>query len=81
VVKIVRGWQKKFTEDMNVPADHRTRSLIVRLGQVGSIAKGAALGLIGLLVIVAAIQFRPDKSVGLDGALKALAAQPYGCCC
>lgn len=78
VVKIVRGWQQKFTRDMDLPADRRARSLILRLGQVGSIAKGVAFGLIGLLVVVAAVQFRPEKSAGLDGALRALAAQPYG---
>jgi hypothetical protein len=31
-----------------------------------------------VLVVIAAIRFRPDESSGLDGALKALAAQPYG---
>ena len=78
VVKIVAGWQKKFRDDMNLPADRKTRDLTVRLGQVGFIAKGASIGLIGVLVVIAAIRFRPDESSGLDGALKALAAQPYG---
>ncbi|MBN9096693.1 DUF1206 domain-containing protein [Pseudonocardia sp. 73-21] len=33
--------------------------------------------MIGLLVVAAAIPFRPDTSFGLDRA-QALAAQPYG---
>ncbi len=30
------------------------------------------------LVVQAAVSFRPDKARGLDGALRTLAAQPYG---
>lgn len=77
-VKIVQGWQKKFREDMNLPADRTARELTLRLGQVGSVAVGASIGLIGVLVVVAAVRFRPQESSGLDGALKTLAAQPYG---
>lgn len=78
IIKIVQGWRKKFRDDMDLPADHKARDLTVRLGQIGFIAKGASIGLIGVLVVVAAIRFRPDESSGLDGALKALAAQPFG---
>ncbi|MFC4948081.1 DUF1206 domain-containing protein [Pseudonocardia sp. GCM10023141] len=78
IVKIVRGWQQKFVEDMALPSERGARRLIVRLGQIGSIAKGASIGLIGGFVVVAAIRFRPEEASGLDAALKALAAQPYG---
>ena len=37
-----------------------------------------ALGLIGVLVVVAAVRFDPSKANGLDPALKALAGEPYG---
>lgn len=36
------------------------------LGQIGSIAKGASIGLIGALVMIAAIRFRPEEASGLD---------------
>ncbi|MHA6784975.1 DUF1206 domain-containing protein [Pseudonocardia saturnea] len=78
VVKVVEGWQKKFLEDMDVPSDHRARTVLERVGQVGNVAKGVAIGLIGVLLIVAAIRFRPEEATGLDAALKGLAAQPYG---
>lgn len=78
VLKVVRGWRKKFLEDMSLPGDPAARRLVERLGQVGSVAKGVAIGLIGVLVVVAAITFRPDQATGLDGALKGLAAQPHG---
>lgn len=78
VVKLVEGWQKKFLEDMDVPSDSRARTVLERVGQVGSVAKGVSIGLIGILLIVAAIRFRPEEASGLDAALKGLAAQPYG---
>lgn len=78
IVKIVQGWQKSFLDDMDLPADRRAREVAERTGQVGFIAKGAAIGLIGVLVVVAAIRFRPDEASGLDAALKALASQPFG---
>ena len=78
VVKVVEGWQKKFLEDMDAPSGHRARTVLERIGQVGNVAKGIAIGLIGVLLIVAAIRFRPEEATGLDAALKGLAAQPYG---
>lgn len=77
-VKLKHGWERSFVEDMALPSDHRARQVAVRTGQIGSIAKGVAIGLIGLLVVVAAVRFDPAQARGLDAALKALAAQPYG---
>ena len=78
VVKAKHGWEKKFLEDMNLPSDRRARRTVERLGQVGSVAKAVALGLIGVLVVVAAVQFDPSRANGLDSALKTLAGQPFG---
>ncbi|MBC8093162.1 MAG: DUF1206 domain-containing protein, partial [Pseudonocardia sp.] len=78
VVKVVEGAKKKFLEDMDVPTDRRARTVLERVGQVGNIAKGVSIGLIGVLLIVAAIGYNPDQPIGLDAALKGLAAQPYG---
>lgn len=77
-VKVYEGYKKKFLEAMSAPSDHRARMVLERVGQVGNIAKGVAIGLIGVLLIVAAIRFRPEEATGLDAALKGLAAQPYG---
>ena len=78
VVKAKHGWEKKFLEDMNTPSDRHARQVVERLGQVGSVAKAVSLGLIGVLVVVAAVQFDPSQANGLDPALKALAGQPFG---
>lgn len=78
VMKARNGWQKKFLEEMDLPSDRKVRQTAERLGQVGSVAKAVALGLIGILVMVAAVRFDPSKANGLDPALKALAGEPYG---
>jgi hypothetical protein len=78
VITAKHGWDKKFTEDMDLPADRHARQVAVRTGQVGSVAKGIAIGLIGALVVLAAITFDPERASGLDVALRTLAAQPYG---
>ncbi|WP_433289278.1 DUF1206 domain-containing protein [Pseudonocardia sp. CA-142604] len=77
-VKIVEGGQKKFLEDMSLPASTAQRATVERTGQVGSVAKGITIALIGVLVVIAAVRFRPEEASGLDVALKTLAAQPFG---
>jgi hypothetical protein len=77
-VKAKHGWEKKFLEEMDLPSDRHVRQTVERLGQVGSVAKAVALGLIGVLVVVAAVRFDPSKANGLDPALKALVNEPYG---
>jgi hypothetical protein len=63
---------------MDMPLDRRARRATVRTGQVGFIAKGVSVALIGALVVVAAVRFRPEEASGLDAGLRALAAQPFG---
>jgi hypothetical protein len=76
--KVYDGVKKKFLDDMSLPSDQSARQVAVRTGQVGFIAKGIAIALIGGLVVAAAVQFRPDRAAGLDAALTTLASQPYG---
>lgn len=77
-VKIYQGWQKKFRDDMDMPSDRHARMVAERTGQVGFIAKGIAIALIGILVMIAALRFDPNEASGLDTALKTLATQPFG---
>jgi hypothetical protein len=76
--KVYDGVKRQFIDDMSLPSDPTARQVAVRSGQVGFIAKGVAIALIGGLVVAAAVRFRPDQAAGLDTALKALASQPYG---
>jgi hypothetical protein len=48
------------------------------LGTVGYTAKGAAIAIVGVLLVLAAVHHDPSRSRGLDAALRTLAAQPFG---
>ncbi|MFF2555448.1 DUF1206 domain-containing protein [Nocardia sp. NPDC058058] len=71
---VYKGATKNFLEDL----EGSTGAFVRRLGMIGYIAKGLAIGAAGALVILAAVQSKPDKATGLDGAFKTLGAQPYG---
>ncbi|GIF13194.1 DUF1206 domain-containing protein [Actinoplanes teichomyceticus] len=73
------GLTRKFTEHLNtqqMPAG--TRQPIIRLGMAGYMAKGVAYAVAGVLFVVAAVTYDPDKARGLDAALKTLAGHPWG---
>jgi hypothetical protein len=76
---VVYGVLKKFerhlkTQEMRPSVRKSTR----RLGMAGYSAKGVAYAIAGVLVVVAAVQYDPDKARGLDAALKAMAGHSYG---
>jgi hypothetical protein len=73
------GWKADFTKELDLGSVPRTAGrTAVMLGRVGRIARGVALVIIGILVVIAAVQYDPQKADGLDGALKSLTAQPFG---
>ncbi len=74
---IVRGLTRAFEKHLNLPAGV-ARPGIVTFGVVGYVAKGIAIAVTGILFVVAALTHDPAKATGLDGALHALAALPYG---
>jgi hypothetical protein len=76
---IVEGARKKFSRQLRM--DQLTgpaRTVVLRLGMVGNIARGAVFALAGVFTIDAAVTRQPNKSTGLDGALRTLANRPYG---
>lgn len=78
VYHVVKGWRKKFLEDLQGGTSGHLGRAVVTLGRVGYIAKGAALGVLGVLFVVAAVQHDPQQAGGLDSAFATLAAQPFG---
>jgi len=72
-----RGVTADFRRDIHVP-DGLRGSLAVALGVLGHVAKGLALGIVGALLAVAAITSDASQATGMDGALRALVALPYG---
>jgi len=56
----------------------RVRNWIEWIGTFGHLARMVVFGLVGVFLIKAAIDFDPNKAVGLDGALAKLAHASYG---
>lgn len=77
VAFIVRGILRKFTKHLSLPSGN-TRKGIVAFGVAGYIAKGIAVGVAGILFVVAAVTHDPEAAGGLDAALRSLAELPYG---
>lgn len=77
VVVIWLGLARRFLRVVHVP-DGRWGTAFVVLGQVGYVARGIAVAVVGLLLAVAAFTLDPKKASGLDGALHAFAALPFG---
>ena len=74
---IVRGFTRAFEKYLNLPAGTAGKG-IVAFGVVGYVAKGIAIGVTGILFIVAAFTNDPETAGGLDAALRTLAGLPFG---
>jgi Domain of Unknown Function (DUF1206) len=72
-----RGVTADFRRDIRVPEGLPGR-LTVAVGVLGHLAKGLALGIVGVLLVVAAFTADASQATGMDGALRALVALPYG---
>lgn len=74
-----RGVKKDFAKELSLGSlSAATRTAIIRLGQVGYVARGAVFALFGVLVVAAAVTFDPEKARGIDGALQEVVSRPYG---
>ncbi|MCP2636198.1 DUF1206 domain-containing protein [Microbacterium sp. HD4P20] len=77
VAFIVRGVGRRFEEHLDLP-DGAAEKGIVAFGVAGYVAKGIAVGVTGVLFVVAALTHDPDTAGGLDAALRALTELPFG---
>jgi uncharacterized protein DUF1206 len=79
IAEIVRGWRGTFREDLDLgrmgPAERRWA---MRLGRFGIVARGVVFTIVGMLLVGAALHANPQHANGMDGALLALARQPFG---
>lgn len=79
VRQVHRGVSESFTHDLEGGATSGdTGTAVVLVGRVGYVAKGVAIGVVGVLFGWAALAFDPDKAGGLDDALKTVRDQPFG---
>jgi len=78
VYHVVKGWRKKFLEDLTgLPRGQAGRGTVVA-GRLGYIAKGVALGIVGVLFGLAAWHADESEASGLDGAMRTLKEGPAG---
>ena len=72
---LARRFEKRLKSFEMTPTQ---RKVVVGLGVVGTSARGLVFGLVGILLIRAAVDFDPQKARGLDGALRSLAQTDAG---
>ncbi|MGP3535277.1 DUF1206 domain-containing protein [Microbacterium sp. RD1] len=77
IVFVVMGVRRSFRNKVDFPESGWGHALSA-VGVVGFVAKGVALGIIGVLLVIAAVRVDPDTAGGLDGAVEALLRLPYG---
>lgn len=70
---VYRGLSRKFEEQLE-----KTPDWVKPLGLVGLCARGLVFAVIGWFAVKAAIEFDPQKAIGLGGALAKLQHAPYG---
>ena len=79
IYQFIRGVGKKFLADSKTeqmkPA---TKELITRLGMVGHVARAVVFALVGVFLLRAAIDYKANEAIGLNGALAKVYDQPYG---
>lgn len=76
---VVTGVRRKFLRQLRLAGmSSRTRKIVETLGTVGNTAGGIVIGVVGVLLVVAAVTFDPKKAQGLDGALRRIARTPLG---
>ena len=74
-----RGLSKDFLKDSKTEQmGARVRHWIEWIGTFGHLARMVVFGLVGVFLITAAVDYNPNKAVGLDGALAKLVHHSYG---
>jgi hypothetical protein len=74
-----KGIKRKFLEDSKTEQmSESTEKAFTLAGVVGHVARAVIFALIGWFLIRAAIDYNPDKAVGIDGALAKLGQSTYG---
>jgi len=74
---VVMGVRRSFHQRMRIPDGGLGRGFAT-LGVVGFIAKGVALLIVGVLLVIAAVRADAKTAGGLDGAVDALLDLPLG---
>jgi Domain of Unknown Function (DUF1206) len=74
-----KGLGRKFVEDANTnEMSEGVQKGYTALGVFGHVARAVVFALVGYGLIKAAVDYNPQKAIGLDGALRQLADSSYG---
>ncbi|HAJ59391.1 MAG TPA: hypothetical protein DCP31_09065 [Cyanobacteria bacterium UBA8543] len=77
--QLYKAYKAKFRKQMKLQEMTPTEETwATRIGRFGLAARGIVFAIIGFFLLEAARQSDPSEARGLDGALQALAQQPYG---
>jgi len=75
---VFKGATRRFERDLRSPSANEVGTGVRWLGTIGYVAKGVALGAVGVLFTYAAVTADPDKAQGIDGAIESLLGVPGG---
>jgi hypothetical protein len=79
IYQFYKGYKHKFLKRLESGAMNATEHRwVVRCGQIGLAARGVVFSIIGYFLIRAAFNYNPREVRGLEGALEAIAVQPFG---
>ena len=79
LVLVAEGLRRKFMKYLQTAQlSPRTRRIVEWLGVIGTAARGIVFALAGVLVVEAAVTYKPAKAGGIDKALLTLRNQPFG---
>jgi len=79
LILVYEGLTQRFEKYLRTSGvSRRTRRIVTVLGTFGTAARGAVFALAGAFVIEAAMEYKPSKAAGLDGALRSLRDTPAG---
>jgi hypothetical protein len=77
--RIMKGLKSDVTDDVDMSGMSAERARWTRrLGAIGEVGRGIAIGTIGFFLLRAAITFDASEATGLDGALRRFALNPWG---
>jgi hypothetical protein len=79
IAMAVRGLSASFTARLRMGwMSGSTQNAVVRLGQVGYIARGAVVAGIGVAAVDAAVTYKAARAEGVDGVLRSFASTDFG---
>jgi hypothetical protein len=74
-----QAWRREFRRDLELGGMRPpTRRAVEWLGRYGGIARGIVFLIVGIFLVVAAVDAQPQQAKGLDSSLRTLAAAPLG---